>query len=314
MKYPVLLIADDRQRLPLYSAGLPQAHYMLETTSSLSAALQKIAEIPFPVIISSPGFTRCGMTGGLKILDLVREKQCNTKVIFLADMEDKNFPAPEIIEDQGVFYYLSTPLDLKKLDTAICRAISCWEKEIEECIAMGFLEIDHVSGLFASAETHPGTSSLKTVHNGADTGQESSQDISPPGGKIFLHYGEDDERNAYIIGGILEKNNIPLWKAEKKPGPGDRITTLPREAAQECGIIIILISRAAVESGWINNELADAFLSSVRKDKKRLITILTDETALPRALADTTIVDMKTDPNTKITELTTLIRDILKNQ
>lgn len=294
MKYPVLFLDDDENWLTIYSHRLIQEHYTIESTSSLLVALERIQEFPFPVIISDLRLIGFGETGGFKLLDEARKKNRHTKVIIITAYGGAATTIANKAFEKGAFNYLTKPIDFKELDACILSAINYWEQEIEECISLGFLEIDYVSRLFSIPE--------KTIIT------KPEETPGSPGNKVFISYSQCDERTAHMIADILQKSGISIWYDKNQIGFGDSIVSKNNETIKNTRLMLVILSAEAAASQWITEEVDAMFHEYMKDKKKRIIPLITDDVEIPPLLAGKKALDLRNNPNEKITELIQLIK------
>jgi len=73
-------------------------------------------------------------------------------------------------------------------------------------------------------------------------------------------------------------------------------------------ILLVIISKAASASGWVDNEAA-AITGHIKKNRKpRIIPVLLDDAAVPPSLGDNKPVDLQAGVTEKIKELIWLIK------
>lgn len=294
MKYPVLLLDDNHNWLTVYCHGLMQKQYIIDPTASLADAIEKVHRLPYPVIISDLRIAGTGKTGGIRLLDEAKKNNKYTKVIIITAYGGVGTAVSQKVIKNGAFAYLIKPVDLSKLDECITTAIHIWEREIEESIHFGFLNIDYISQLFST----PG----KMVDILPDNA------MSPDTATVLIDYTHCDVEKVDMIANVLQKNGIQLWYDKEQTGQGDLIFTRIKEKIQNNMIILIILSKEAINSGWIT-EKANEILDNYEKNKKiTIIPVIIDDVEVPSWLVKKKRLDLRINAGKKITELIHMIK------
>lgn len=75
---------------------------------------------------------------------------------------------------------------------------------------------------------------------------------------VFISYSSKESSIAYTVKGVLEENGISCWMAPESIAPGANYMQEIPEGIENCKVFLILLSQAAQESTWVQNELSQA--------------------------------------------------------
>lgn len=296
MKYPVLLLDDDQNWLAIYSRRLLQKQYIIESTTSLLYALERLQKLPYPVIISDLRLIGFGNTGGFRLLEEAKKNNWYTKVIIITAYGGAATAIANQAFEKGAFNYLTKPVNFNELDDCITAAINYWEQEIEESISLGFLEMDYVSQLFDPP--------------GMKTGLQPEKEINPDTARVFISYAHCDFEQVEMIARLLQKNGIPLWYDKDQIKIGDSLFSKINEGIQNSLIVLVILSKEAINSGW-TEEVKAMFHRYVNNKKIKIIPVIVDDVEIPPLLANKRVLDLRTNAGEKITELIDMIKRVI---
>jgi TolB-like protein/Tfp pilus assembly protein PilF len=103
--------------------------------------------------------------------------------------------------------------------------------------------------------------------------------VSDSAGKAFISYASQDAAIANALCDSLERAGISCWLAPRDVRPGDFYADAIIQAITACEVLILLLSRAAIDSPHVLREVERA--SSKRRP---IITLRTDGATLPPSL------------------------------
>lgn len=97
--------------------------------------------------------------------------------------------------------------------------------------------------------------------------------------KVFISHCIEDSNRALWLANKLNATGLEVWIDHINIPPGSAIVDLINNAIESCEIFILIWSKHAKESKWVNIEWTTAITMN-----KTIIPILLDETQLPGVL------------------------------
>jgi ActR/RegA family two-component response regulator len=283
MKPSVLLLDDDPKWLQIYHAELPQINYTLETTSSFSDALQRLAAKRYPVVVSDLRLVGIGNRGGFELLTRAKTISEYTKVIIITAYGGAATDIAREAMEKGAITYLTKPLDFAELDECIVMAIQSWQQEVEAMVNIGFLtdgpELVFLYGVEAPMP--------ESIIEPASDGEEYD---------VFLTYNSDDKLAVEQVARRLTKAGIRPWLDQWNLIPGEPWMEAIEEALERCRTCAVFIGPSGT-GPWQNEEMRAALDHAVRtRSDYRIIPVLlpgANEASLTSFLARRAWVDFQ---------------------
>lgn len=99
-------------------------------------------------------------------------------------------------------------------------------------------------------------------------------------GQIFISHSSEDKPFVRRLAKVLEYHGFKVWLDEKDLLIGDGLTKSISQAIQRAKVIIIVISKAALVSGWVNFELMHAATRMIQGNC-RLVPVVLDDVEPP---------------------------------
>jgi len=100
-----------------------------------------------------------------------------------------------------------------------------------------------------------------------------------PGGKVFVSYASQDTDIANALCNALERAGIPCWIAPRDVRPGDFYADAIVQAIAAAPVLVLILSRAAIDSPHVLREIERA-----SSKKRRIIAFRIDAASLPPGL------------------------------
>jgi len=113
--------------------------------------------------------------------------------------------------------------------------------------------------------------------------------------QVFIAYSFKDAGYARRLAGDLKVKGLRVWIAEEEIRPGDSIQKRIEDALQTSGYLLALLSRASLESKWVQNEFQMALLRESRGKWPRVIPVLIEPVEVPAPIRDKMYVDLTHD-------------------
>lgn len=112
---------------------------------------------------------------------------------------------------------------------------------------------------------------------------------------IFVSYSHVDKEKIDLIAGHLVRKRTNVWIDRWELRAGDSIINKVQEAVEGSSALLIMLSKASVESEWCKKELTAGLFREL--DEKRVVTIpvLLDDCKIPLFLRDKMYADFRTD-------------------
>ena len=146
---PGILIIDDDEQIRGLLSDLLSPNHDCTTVGSAEVALKILKSINFNLVISD---INMGGISGLDLVPLVLERTPDTVVVMISGLQTVD-SAIEAMR-AGAFDYVTKPLDLRHVETAVKRALAhhhlltqkrLYENHLEELIKERTAEIEHLA-------------------------------------------------------------------------------------------------------------------------------------------------------------------------
>lgn len=109
----------------------------------------------------------------------------------------------------------------------------------------------------------------------------------------FISYSYADRDFVHRLAEGLRRNDIPVWFDEDELAPGDSIIGAIGAGIDRTDFLIVVLSPAAVASGWVAEELRMALHKGISGRKVTVIPVLREDCEIPGFLRDRKYVDMR---------------------
>lgn len=102
---------------------------------------------------------------------------------------------------------------------------------------------------------------------------------------VFLSYSRDDVSKAQAVAAALERHGHKVWWDRQLHG-GSRFSKEIEQALKGADAVVVLWSRASIESAWVQDEAAEG------RDSDRLVPVLIDDSKPPLGFRQYQAVDL----------------------
>lgn len=126
--------------------------------------------------------------------------------------------------------------------------------------------------------------------------------------QIFLSYSTKDRLVAQVIASHLREVGLPVWFDTWELAPGDSITSRIDELALSSDLILLLLSKKAVQSRWFESELSEVFATELKDRSIAILPIVIDDCEIPSAFAELYSFDLSQDFEQGLARLTKKIQ------
>jgi hypothetical protein len=112
---------------------------------------------------------------------------------------------------------------------------------------------------------------------------------------VFISYSHADKEKIDLIAGHLLRKRTNVWIDRWELRAGDSIINRVQEAVEGSSALLIMLSKASVESEWCKKELTAGLFREL--DEKRVVTIpvLLEDCKIPLFLRDKMYADFRND-------------------
>jgi len=108
---------------------------------------------------------------------------------------------------------------------------------------------------------------------------------------IFISYSHQDKDFVDVLAAMLVKYKARVWLDRWELQVGDSIINRIQEAIQESDSLIVVISKASMESPWCKKELSAGFLRELEEKKVLVLPVLIEECDMPVFLREKKYAD-----------------------
>ncbi|WP_437644276.1 TIR domain-containing protein [Sorangium sp. So ce362] len=131
----------------------------------------------------------------------------------------------------------------------------------------------------------------------------TSETARPP--RVFLSYADEDKAIARRVAEAFQASGGHVWLDEWELGPGDSIASRVDEALASADVIVVLLSHHALESRWIQAELAATLAGELRDRAITVIPALIEDCEVPTALYNRLYLDLRDDLEARVRRFAT---------
>ncbi len=112
---------------------------------------------------------------------------------------------------------------------------------------------------------------------------------------VFLSHNTHDKPFARRLAKRLAAHGISVWLDEAKLRIGDSIIDRVAEAIRDVDFVIVVMSKNAARSPWVQKELSLAMSKELSRQSVSVLPVRVDETPMPSPLGDKLYADFR-DP------------------
>ena len=131
--------------------------------------------------------------------------------------------------------------------------------------------------------------------------------------QVFIAYSFQDNNHARKLAKELREKGIRVWLAEEELRPGDNIQKGIQDALSTSGYLLALLSKASLESKWVQNEFQMALLRESRGKWPRVIPVLIEPVEIPEMIKGKLYVDLTHDYKEGVERIASAISDAYIN-
>lgn len=112
---------------------------------------------------------------------------------------------------------------------------------------------------------------------------------------IVISYAHEDSAFVDVLAANLFKNRVPVWVDRWELKVGDSILRKIESAIQEADALLVVLSKAAVESEWCKKELTAGLVRELEAKSVFVLPVVVDDCDIPLFLKDKLYADFRKD-------------------
>jgi hypothetical protein len=120
---------------------------------------------------------------------------------------------------------------------------------------------------------------------------------------VFISYSHADAVFANKLAAHLVKNNAHVWIDSWELNVGDSILAHVQKAIQESSALLIVLSKASVESAWVKKELNAALMRELDEKRVLVLPVLLEDCDVPMFLREKMYADFRTSFDVGLSKL-----------
>ncbi len=112
---------------------------------------------------------------------------------------------------------------------------------------------------------------------------------------VFISYSHKDSSIVTKIAAHLVKHKANIWIDTWELNVGDSLIARIQEAIQESSALLVMLSKASVQSEWCKKETGAALMRELSEKKVIVLPVLIEDCEVPLFLKDKMYADFRTD-------------------
>ncbi|EAU53739.1 toll/interleukin-1 receptor domain-containing protein [Mariprofundus ferrooxydans] len=112
---------------------------------------------------------------------------------------------------------------------------------------------------------------------------------------IFISYSHADKDRVDLLAGNMVKRNAQVWVDRWELSVGDSLIQRVQEAITESDALLIVLSKASVESEWCKKELSVGLIRELEEKRVVVLPVLLEDCEIPLFLRDKMYADLRVD-------------------
>lgn len=127
---------------------------------------------------------------------------------------------------------------------------------------------------------------------------------------IFISYSHEDSDFASTLAGRLVEQNAHVWIDAWEINVGDSLIERIQNAIQDAGALLVILSKASVESEWCKRELNAGLMRELEEKRVVVLPVLKEDCTIPTFLREKKYADFRADFDTGFRELLTAVAKV----
>jgi len=132
--------------------------------------------------------------------------------------------------------------------------------------------------------------------------------------RIFLSHSSQDDEFAARLASDLKAAGFAPWLDDDEVFVGDSIVSSVSRALDSSDFVVVICSKTAVASGWVEREWAVRYSEEVKKHYVRVLPQLIEDCELPALLRDRSYADFRQNHSAGLNELIRVIREHMRRR
>lgn len=112
---------------------------------------------------------------------------------------------------------------------------------------------------------------------------------------IFISYSHTDKEFVDELALSLVHNHVNVWVDRWEINVGDSILNKVQEAIQSSSALLVILSKASVQSEWCKKELSAGLIRELEEKRVIILPVLIEDCEIPIFLKDKYYADFRTD-------------------
>lgn len=112
---------------------------------------------------------------------------------------------------------------------------------------------------------------------------------------IFVSYSRVDADFVNVLATLLVKNKANVWVDKWELNVGDSLIGRIQHAIENAGALLVVLSKASVESEWCKKELSAGLIRELEEKRVVVLPVLKEDCNIPVFLRDKLYADFRTD-------------------
>lgn len=125
---------------------------------------------------------------------------------------------------------------------------------------------------------------------------------------VFMSHSSCDKSMVATVALDLKERGISSWIDKFDILPGESIASKTEEGLEKCDLVLLFLSKAAIESNWIKTELESTLWDEINSAEVKIIPIKLEECEIPKLLRPRKYVDFSKDYSEGLNELVAAIK------
>lgn len=110
---------------------------------------------------------------------------------------------------------------------------------------------------------------------------------------VFISYSHSDEEFVNKLAAHLVKQNTHVWVDTWNLNVGDSILSKVQEAIEESSALLVVLSKASIESEWCKKELNSGLMRELEEKKVIVLPVLLEDCKIPLFLREKMYADFR---------------------
>lgn len=131
--------------------------------------------------------------------------------------------------------------------------------------------------------------------------------------RLFISYSHKDTETVTSIVQKLALCGYKVWMDVKDINPGDDYTLKISEGVHSSDVYVVFLTKASVESRYVNVELSWAVNRAVNEPQFKIIPILLEKTSIPDVISHLDFIDASSISSSVINQINGILKSKVSN-